>query len=152
MPVRNKGMEDPNGLKASSVAAGAGVQAKNTINMMMEDLLEEDWKEIERDLEEEMAEVRRRKLACFQKMSNDVVKKSGTTAASGTKVNSHLSLEDLVHMVDVSIASKYGADLTQFTCVVAEDMRHMLNTFKQDLNSSLPRQVRALVQQINGEA
>jgi hypothetical protein len=55
-------------------------------------------------------------------------------------------------MVDVSIASKYGADLTQFTCVVAEDMRHMLNTFKQDLNSSLPRQVRALVQQINGEA
>jgi hypothetical protein len=85
MPVRNKGMEDPNGLKASSVAAGAGVQAKNTINMMMEDLLEEDWKEIERDLEEEMAEVRRRKLACFQKMSNDVVKKSGTTERQAPK-------------------------------------------------------------------
>jgi hypothetical protein len=85
MPVRNKGMEDPNGLKASLVAAGAGVQAKNTINMMMEDLLEEDWKEIERDLEEEMAEVRRRKLACFQKMSNDVVKKSGTTERQAPK-------------------------------------------------------------------
>lgn len=73
-------------------------------------------------------------------------------ATSGTKVNSHLSLEDLVHMVDVSVANKYEAGLTQFTCVAAENMRHTLDTFKQDLNSNLPRKVRALVQQINGEA
>jgi hypothetical protein len=51
----------------------------------------------------------------------------------------------------VSVASKYGTDLTQFTCVVVEDMRNMLDSFKQDMNSSLPRQVRALVQQIQGE-
>jgi hypothetical protein len=31
----------------------------------MEDLIEEDRKEIERELEEEMAERRKRKLACF---------------------------------------------------------------------------------------
>jgi hypothetical protein len=38
------------------------------------------------------------------------------------------------------------------TCVIAEDMRNTLDTFKQDLNSNLPRQVRTLIQQINGEA
>jgi hypothetical protein len=69
-------------------------------------------------------------------------------AASGTKVDSPLSPEDLIQLVDVSVASKYGADLTQFTRVVAEDMRNTLDSFKQDMNSSLPRQVRALVQQI----
>jgi hypothetical protein len=37
----------------------------NTINVMMEDLTEEDQIEVERQLEEEMAEVRRKKLACF---------------------------------------------------------------------------------------
>jgi hypothetical protein len=34
---------------------------------------------------------------------------------------------------------------------MAEDMRNTFDTFKQDLNRSLPRKARALVQQINGE-
>jgi hypothetical protein len=54
--------------------------------------------------------------------------------------------------VDALVASKYSADLTQFIHVVAEDMRNTLDDFKQDMNSSLLRQVRALVQQIQGEA
>jgi hypothetical protein len=55
-------------------------------------------------------------------------------------------------MVDVSVTGKYRADLTQFTCIVAEDMKSMLDAFKQDLNGSLPRQVRAIVQQLSGES
>jgi hypothetical protein len=55
-------------------------------------------------------------------------------------------------MVDVTVASKYGADLTQFTCVIAEDMRSTLKAFKTNLNSSLPRQVRTIMQQTSGEA
>jgi hypothetical protein len=35
--------------------------------------------------------------------------------------------------------------------MVAEDMRSTLDTFKQDLNSNLPRRVRTLVEQISGE-
>jgi hypothetical protein len=54
-------------------------------------------------------------------------------------------------MVDVSVASKYGADLTQVSLVVAEDMRNTLETFKTDLSNNLPRQVRSVVQQILGE-
>jgi hypothetical protein len=67
------------------------------------------------------------------------VKKYDMEAASGAKVNSQLNPEDLAHMIDVSVAGMYGADLTQFTHVVVEDMRSMLDTFKQDLNSNLPR-------------
>jgi hypothetical protein len=69
----------------------------------MEDLAEEDRKEVERELEEEMAEIRRRKLACFQKTRNDVVKKVEVVSATNTKVMFPLSPKDLVHMVDVSV-------------------------------------------------
>jgi hypothetical protein len=48
--------------------------------------------------------------------------------------------------------SKYGTDLTQFTRVIVEDMCNTLETFKTDLNNSLPRQVRSVVQKIQGEA
>jgi hypothetical protein len=150
-PANQEGViTDPKGSKATMVD-GAGVQARNAINVAMEDLTEEDRKEVECELKEELVEMQRRKLACFQKTRNGVVKKADTTTASSAKVNSHLSPEDLVHMVDVSVASKYRADLPQFTHVVAEDMRHTIDSFKQDLNSNLPRQVTALVQQINGE-
>jgi predicted DNA-binding ArsR family transcriptional regulator len=79
------------------------------------------------------------------------VKKAETTTASSAKVNSYLSLEDLAHTVDVSVASKYGDDLTQFTQVMAEEMHSTLDALKQDLGSSLPRQVRTVVQQIKDE-
>jgi hypothetical protein len=60
-----------------------------------------------------MAEIRRRKLACFQKTRNVIVKKANTATTSGIKVNSSsLSPEDLVQLVDVSVMSKYGTDLT----------------------------------------
>jgi hypothetical protein len=124
---------------------GVGVQARNEILVAMEDLAKADRKELEKELEEEMTEMWRWKLVCFQKTRNGVVKKADTSVVTGAKVNTQLSPEDLIHMVDVSVASKYEADLTQFTHVVAEDMLSTLDAFKNDLNSSLPRQVRSLV-------
>jgi hypothetical protein len=145
-------MMDPKGSKGAPATDGAGVQARNTILVAMEDLVEADRKEREKELEEEMAERHQKKLVCFQKTCNEVVKKANTATASGAKVSTSLSLEDLVHMVDVFVASKYGVDLTQFTRLVVVDMKSMLDAFKQDFNSNLPRQVRAMVQQINGES
>jgi hypothetical protein len=81
----------------------------------MEDLTEVDKKELEKELEEDMVERQRKKLACFQKTHHNFIKKVDTTAASGTKVDYPLSPKDLVQLVDVSVASKYGTDLTQFT-------------------------------------
>jgi hypothetical protein len=37
----------------------------NTIGVVIEDLLEAERRALEKELEEEMAEARRRKLACF---------------------------------------------------------------------------------------
>jgi hypothetical protein len=48
--IRKRDMADPKGTRASTVTHGTGVHAKNTINLAMEDLIEEDCKEIERDL------------------------------------------------------------------------------------------------------
>jgi hypothetical protein len=67
-------------------------------------------------------------------------------------VISNLTPEELVKLVDMSVASKYGADLTQFTCIIANDMHNTLESFKTDLHNTLPRQVRLVVQQIQGEA
>jgi fructose-1-phosphate kinase PfkB-like protein len=90
----------------------------------MENLADEDRKEVERELEEEMVEIQRRKLACFTKMLNDIIKKSDIAAMSGSKVKAQLSPEDLVYMVVVSVANKYGAYLMQFTPVVTEDVQY----------------------------
>jgi hypothetical protein len=86
-----------------------------------------------------MAELRRKKLAYFQKTHNGVTKKTDMVVATNAKVNTPLTPEDLVHTVDVSVASKYGDDLTQFTRVVAEDMHNTIAVFKTDTNNILPR-------------
>jgi hypothetical protein len=43
-------MADPKGSKSSMVVDGTSVHPKNTINVAMEDLAEEDRKEVERQL------------------------------------------------------------------------------------------------------
>jgi hypothetical protein len=50
-------------------AARTEVGTHNTIGMAMEDLPEAERRALEKELEEEMAEASRRKLACFQKTS-----------------------------------------------------------------------------------
>jgi hypothetical protein len=69
-------MVDLMGSKPSGMVDSTGIHIKNTINVIMKDLVEEDRKEVERELKEEMAEIQRRKLACFQKAHNGVVKKA----------------------------------------------------------------------------
>jgi hypothetical protein len=66
-------------------------------------------------------------------------------------ITSNLTPEELVKL-HVSVASKYGVDLTQLMHIIADDMRNTLGSFKTDLHNTLPRQVRSVVQQIQGEA
>jgi hypothetical protein len=123
-------MVDPKEARTSVAVDNTGVHAKNAINVEMEDLNDDNRKMVEQELEQEMAELRRRKLACFQKTCSDVIKKADTAAASRVKVNSALSPEDLAHMVDMSVASKYGDDLTQLTWVMAGDLRSTFDALK----------------------
>jgi hypothetical protein len=92
----------------------------------MEDLPEADKIALEKDLEKEMAVTRRRKLASFQKTCVRVIKKTvpaiTTTITTTPTVTSNLTPEELVKLIDVSVASKYGANLTQFMLIIANDM------------------------------
>jgi hypothetical protein len=70
-------------------------------------------------------------------------------------VNSPFTLEELVHMIDVSVNSKYGADLEGITCTLTNSVRRSVESlkleFKQE-SEKMPRQVRAIVQQDLDEA
>jgi hypothetical protein len=123
----------------------------NTIAVAMEDLLVAEKIALEKQLEEEMATARS-KLACFKKTRIGVIKKIVlaimTTTTTAPTVTSNLTPEELVKLIDVSVASKYDDDLTQFTRIIADEMRNTLECFKTDLHNTLPRQVRSVVQQI----
>jgi hypothetical protein len=98
-PVGQERMADPKVGKAAMASNDAGVQARNTIHVAMEDLAEEDRKELEHELKEDMAERQCKKLACLRNPCHGIVKKANTAAASETKLDSPLSPKDLVHTI-----------------------------------------------------
>jgi hypothetical protein len=137
-------------------AAQTEVGPHNTIRVGMEDLPEAERRVLEKEFEEEMAEARRRKLACFQKTHMGVIKKTVpaimTTATATHTVIPKLTPEELVKFMDVAVASKYGNDLTNITRTITEEERSTLDTFKTDLQNTLPRQIRSVMQQVHGES
>jgi hypothetical protein len=142
----------PSGQEAGSRSE---IDGRNVVVVVFGDLAKEDQRQIKEEmchkLEEVEAAKMRDKLACYQKTRSDVVQKLDTAKASSSKVNSSsLTPEDLVHLVDVSVASKYGADMAQLTRVLAEDVRHILDSFKQDLEDGLPRQIRTVGKEVLG--
>jgi hypothetical protein len=113
---------------------------------------------LEKELQEEMDAARRRKLACFQKTRTRVLKKTAptitttVTMATAPTVTPNMTPEELVKFMDIAVASKYGNDLSNFTCVITDDVCSTLESFKTDLQNTLPRQIRSVVQQVQGEA
>jgi hypothetical protein len=149
-------MGDPKGTK--TVPDGVGINVYNVIRVEMEDLSERDENDLELEVQWEMEEVmakrKRQKLACFQMTRSGVVKKGDTMKAS-TPVNSPFTLEELVHIIDVSVSSKYVVNLEPITWTLTNSVRGSVESlrleFKQE-SEKLPRQVRAIVQQGLGEA
>jgi hypothetical protein len=105
-------------------------------------------------VEEEMVERRKKKLVCFQKTRHRVVKKGDTVKAS-TPVNSPFTLEELVYMIDVSVNSKYGANLEGVTRTLMDSVKGSVESlrleFKQESKKML-QQIRAMVHQVLGES
>jgi hypothetical protein len=54
--------------------------------------------------------------------------------------------------MDVAVASKYDNDLSNLTHVITDDVHSTFESFKTDLQNTFPRQVRSVVQQVQGEA
>jgi hypothetical protein len=64
-----------------------------------------------------------------------------TTAATTSMVTPNLTPEVLVKFMDVAVASKYGNDLTNFTHTITKEVHSTLDTFKTDLQNTLPRKL-----------
>jgi hypothetical protein len=126
----------------------------NTISVAMEDLPEAERVALEKELQEEMAAARSRKLTCFQKTHTGVIKKTTptatttTTMAMASTVTPNMTPKELVKFMDIAVASKYDNDLSNFTRVITDDVRSTLGSFKTDLQNTLPRQIRSVVQQV----
>jgi uncharacterized alkaline shock family protein YloU len=43
--------------------------------------------------------------------------------------------------MDIAVASKYGNEITNFTHTITEEVRSTLDTFKTNLQNTLPRQI-----------
>jgi hypothetical protein len=120
----------------------------------MEDLLEAEKAALEKELQEKTAATWRRKLTCFQKTQTRVIKRTAptvtatATTATTSTVTPNMTPEELVKFMDVAVASKYGNDLSNFTRVITDDVRSPLESFKTDLQNTMPRQIRSVLQQV----
>jgi hypothetical protein len=104
----------------------------NMIGVVMEDLPEVERIALEKQLEEETAAARLRKLACFHKTCTRVIKKTAstitttaTTAAAST-VTPNMTPEEFVKFMDVAVARKYCNDLSNLMRVITDDVRSTL--------------------------
>jgi hypothetical protein len=94
---------------------------------------------LEKELQEEIAAARRRKLTCFQKTRTGVIKKTAptvtttVTTATASMVTPNMTPEEIVKFMDVAVASKYSNDISIFTRVITDDVRSTLESFKTDL-------------------
>jgi hypothetical protein len=74
---------------------------------------------------------------------------------ASTPVNSLFTLEELMHMIDVSVNSKYGADLEGITRTLMDSVKGWVESlrleFKQE-SEKMSRQIRAMVHQVLGES
>jgi hypothetical protein len=75
-----------------------------------------------------------------------------TTTTATSMVTPNLTPEGLVKFMGVAVASRYRNDLTNFTRTITEEVRSTLDTFKTYLQTTLPQQIRSVVQQVQGES
>jgi hypothetical protein len=129
---------DPKGTNVATNSAR--VNTDNIIGVEMGGRSEKDWEKVERklqrELEEVMVERKRKKLACFQKTRRCVIKKGDTTKAS-VPVNSPFTLEELVHMIDVSVNSTYEADLEGITRTLTDSIWGSVDLLSKNSSKSV---------------
>jgi hypothetical protein len=74
------------------------------------------------------------------------------TVAEASTVTPNMTPEELVMFMDIAVASKYGNNFSNSTCVITDDVHSTLESFKTGLQNALPRQISPVVQQVQGEA
>lgn len=130
----------------------------NVIPVTLDDLSEDDRRELHRELEEEMLERQKQKLAGYQKLRNDNIRKIASPNSSAphvTEVSRPICTEGIAHLIDTSVASKFGTGMTHMAREISDSFTSKLDEFKDQFNknfeNNLPRQVRSIMLQINDE-
>jgi len=111
---------------------GSTVDPDNIIAVMLEDLSEEDRREIEQEHEEDRLKNLQKKLAGFRKTRNNAVYKVALPASSAspsTEVSAPLS-EEIGHLIDASVASKYGTQIENLTRTLNDSLFGKFDEFK----------------------
>ena len=134
---------------------GSDIDHENIIAVTLDDLLEDDQRELEEELEKEKVERLKLKLAGYAKTRNGVVKKVVPSPSDAFNTQVKNSTEEIAHLIDVSIASKYGSDMENTTRTITRAVANRLEEFKvqfnKDLENCLPGHVRSLLLQVNDE-
>jgi hypothetical protein len=97
---------------------GSQIDSDKVIAVTLEDLSEEGRQEIEQELEEERLASLQRKLAGFQKTRNGVVNKVAAPVSSAppsTEISKLTSGEEIAHLIDALVASKFGTQMEHLT-------------------------------------
>jgi hypothetical protein len=111
----------------------------NTIGVAMEDLHEAERAALKKELQVEMTATRRRNLMCFQKTRTKVIKRTApaitttTTTATTSTVTPNMTPEELVKLMHAAVARKYDNNLSNFVCIITDDVCSTLESFKTDL-------------------
>ena len=115
----------------SDLKNSSDIDSDNIIPVELEDLTEELRLEMELALEEQ----RKAWLAGLQKTRNGVVKKASITSVTpsaskplGDEVTK--STEEIVHLIDASVASKFGNEMNNSMHAMAKTMNDKLEEFK----------------------
>ena len=133
---------------------GSDLNPDNIIAVTLENLPEDEWQKLEQELEEERVEKLKQKLAGFQRTRNGVIQKVATPSHPAG-VSKTACTEEIAHLIDASVASKYGKQMTDMARTITESVVSKIDEFKEQFNKdiqiSLPRQIRSMVLQANDE-
>ena len=113
---------------------GSDIDPENVIAVTLDDLSEDDQRELEEELEKERVERLKLKLAGYAKTRNGVVKKVVPSPSNAQVKN---STEEIAHLIDVSVASKYGSDMENTTRTITRAVANRLEEFKVQFNKDL---------------
>lgn len=119
------------------------VDPDNIIAIALDELSEDERRELQQELEEDMKELQKKKLAGYQRTRNGVIKRvipPSSSAPQTTEVSKPISADEIAYLIDTSVASKFG-----------DNMMHFMDQFSKNLENSLPGQIRSVVLQINDE-
>ena len=115
---------------------GSDLNPDNIIAVTLEDLPSDERQKLEQELEEERVEKLKQKLAGFQRTRNSVIQKVATPSHPAG-VSKTACTEEIAHLIDASVASKYGKQMTDMARTITESVVSKFDEFREQFNKDI---------------